>query len=126
MFSGCVLFHELFAPLCPQVVALFALVAAVAALPAPVPVPVAQGFVPARAAVAEGVVPARGPAPKDDLKGSESVYLAAPYVASYPAVSTYTAAAVPAYSTYSAYPAALGYNSYGYGYAAAPVGYYYR
>lgn len=89
-----------------QVVALFALVAAVAALPAP--------------------AAPRPPGPKDDLKGSEAVYLASPYVASYPAavpaVSTYSAA-VPAYSTYSAYSAV---PAVGYGYAAAPYAYYYR
>ncbi|KAK3907103.1 Candidapepsin-2 [Frankliniella fusca] len=64
------------------------------------------------------------PAAKDDLKGSEAVYVASPYVASYPAVSAYSA--YPAVSTYSAYGAvpAVGYSSYGY--AASPYAYLYR
>ncbi|KAE8741095.1 hypothetical protein FOCC_FOCC013352 [Frankliniella occidentalis] len=66
--------------------------------------------------------------PAKDLKGSEAVYVASPYVASaYPAVSAYSAyGAVPAVSTYSAYGAvpAVGYSSYGY--AASPYAYLYR
>ncbi|KAJ1524546.1 hypothetical protein ONE63_011035 [Megalurothrips usitatus] len=82
---------------------------------------------PPRAPLVQAPLAAARAARSADLKGAEATYVATPYVAAYPAVSSYyAAAAVPAVSTYSAYSAvpAVGYAAPAYtAYAASP--YYY-